>query len=66
MRFPERRWRGRGGLKVGGWYSLATLDVIGSSDFGHEFRGLESAFQVGIAIPRKSSAPSQQTHTGNR
>ena len=48
---------GKEGVEVGRWYSLATLDVIGSSDFGYEFRALESAFQAGIAIPRKSSAP---------
>ena len=45
--------------------SLATLDVIGSSDFYYEFRALESASQAGVAIPGKSSAPSQM-HTRNR
>jgi len=31
VRFPERRWRGRGGggVEVGKWCSLATLDIIG-------------------------------------
>ena len=63
MRFPEQRWQGRGGEVC----SLATLDVIGSSDFYYEFRALESASQAEVAIPRKSSAPSrQQTHRSNR
>lgn len=57
---------GEEGVEVGRWYLLATPDVIGSSDFGYEFRALESAFQAGVAIPRKSSTPSQQTHTSNR
>ena len=30
-------------VEVGKWYSLATLDIIGSSGFGYELGALESA-----------------------
>ncbi|RPA96817.1 cytochrome P450 [Choiromyces venosus 120613-1] len=30
-------------VEMGKWFSLATLDIIGSSGFGYEFRALESA-----------------------
>ena len=42
VRAPEL-WRGGGGVHMGKWSALATLDIIGSPGFGYGFRAQESA-----------------------
>ena len=38
MRFPVMAGRGGGGVDMVKWSTLATLNIIGSSGFGYEFR----------------------------
>ena len=45
-------------VEMGKWSALATLDIIGSSDFGYRFRARQSASISGAAIQKKITAPS--------